>query len=35
MKVSDFVANKPLPNNTEFVRLKFTERSGLYLMVYF
>ena len=29
MKVSDFVANKPLPNNTEFVRLKFTERSGL------
>lgn len=29
MNVADFVANKLLPNNTEFVRLKFTERSGL------
>lgn len=29
MKVADFVANKPLPNSTEFVRLRFTERSGL------
>lgn len=29
MNVADFVANKPLPNNTELVRLTFTTRGSL------